>query len=105
MSRGLNPGERKRPGEKAAVRCRDLTPSIGLPPPKQGWGNLRSGEILTLVQLPRTSMRPRILAWLALLAITCTCWNLHAQEFSFLAGAMNTPDVKPNGNGYSWQID
>jgi hypothetical protein len=50
-------------------------------------------------------MRTRILAWLALFAITCTCWDLHAQEFSFLAGAMNTPDVKPNGNGYSWQID
>ena len=28
-----------------------------------------------------------------------------AQEFSFLAGAMNTPDVTGNNNSYSWQID
>lgn len=52
-------------------------------------------------------MRRRLLAApvLALLSITCACSRLRAQEFSFLAGAMNTPDVTPNDNGYSWQID
>ena len=52
-------------------------------------------------------MSPPRLTWLALalLSITGPGGRLGAQEFSFLAGAMNTPDVKPNGNSYSWQMD
>ena len=52
-------------------------------------------------------MRSSVRNWLALalLAGAVAGGRLAAQEFSFLAGAMNTPDVTPNGNSYSWQID
>ena len=52
-------------------------------------------------------MRRCFPAWpvLALLSFACNCWHLRAQEFSFLAGAMDALDVNSNGNSYSWQID
>jgi len=46
----------------------------------------------------------RFWSYFALL-VTGLSGGLHAQEFSFLTGAMYTPDVKPAGNTYSWQID